>query len=124
MDDSLGGCGLDEISPLGRTTVLELRNGVERRWELDPADLGVGSIDAADLAGGSPAENATLIEEVLSGGGTAAAQAAVLANAAGAIYVAGLAGHYQSALSVAREALRGGAGRDALDRLRKAAPHR
>ncbi|MBI1808833.1 MAG: anthranilate phosphoribosyltransferase [Gemmatimonadetes bacterium] len=116
--------GLDEISPLGRTTVLELQEGEMRRWTLEPADLGVDAIDARELAGGSPAENAELIEQLLVGKGSAAARSAVLINAAGAIYVAGLAGHFQSALSLARQALREGAGRDALDRLRKAAPRR
>lgn len=116
--------GLDEISPLGRTTVIEIENGIERRWTLEVEDLGVGHIEAAALSGGSPAENAVLIEQVLAGRGNAAAESAVLINAAGAIYVAGLASHFQSALTVAREAMRAGAGLDALDRLRKAAPRR
>lgn len=116
--------GLDEISPIGGTSVIELRDGVERRWRLDPVDFDLGPAIAADLAGGSAAENAVLIEQVLGGRGNATARSAVLINAAGAIYVAGLASHFQSALTLARDAMRAGAGLDALDRLRKAAPRR
>jgi anthranilate phosphoribosyltransferase len=114
--------GMDEISPLGPTFVIEIRGGAESRWTLDPREVGAEPATAADLSGGDPAENAAIIERVLSGKGSAGATAAVLLNAAGAIYVAGLAGHFSSALSVAREALKSGAGRDALERLRAAAP--
>jgi anthranilate phosphoribosyltransferase len=117
-----GAPGMDEISPLGPTIVIELRDGAEKRWTLDPADYGVrpGALD--DLAGGAPEDNARIIEQVLRGEGGEAATAAVLLNAAGAIYVAGLAGHFGSAMDVAREALRSGAGMAALERLRAAAP--
>ena len=62
-----------------------------------------------------------LIERVLAG--PAAAEAAVLLNAAGAIYVSGLAPTYAAALDVARAALKGGEGSRALALLRAAAPH-
>jgi anthranilate phosphoribosyltransferase len=114
--------GVDELSPLGTTQIIELRDGTVSRWELDPADIGVTQATADELAGGTPAENAALVELVLKGQGPAGAQAAVLLNAAGAIYVGGLAGHFASAVGVAREALRAGAGRDALEKLRRAAP--
>ncbi len=117
-----GAPGIDELSPLGRTTIVELRDDLESRWELDPADVGLTPAMPDELSGGSPAQNAALVERVLQGKGPAGAEAAVVMNAAGAIYVAGLAGHYASAISVAREALRSGAGRDALERLRRAAP--
>ena len=114
--------GMDEISPLGTTSVVEIRDGAETRWTIEPEQLGLGPTAVSELAGGDPAQNAAIIERVLSGKGTPGATMAVLLNTAGAIYVAGLAGHFSSALTVAREALRSGAGRDALDRLRAAAP--
>jgi anthranilate phosphoribosyltransferase len=117
-----GAPGMDEISPIGPSIVIEVRDGVAKRWTLDPAAYGIspGSLEA--LAGGEPADNARLIEAVLRGEGGDSATAAVLLNAAGAIYVAGLAGHFGSAMDVAREALQSGAGLAALDRLRAAAP--
>jgi anthranilate phosphoribosyltransferase len=117
-----GAPGLDEISPLGDTAVLEIRDGSIATWTIDPLAEGAGAVDPRELAGGDPSENAALIERILDGRGPAGAEAAVLLNAAGAVYVAGLASHFGSALTVAREALRGGAGRDALERLRRAAP--
>jgi len=115
--------GMDEISPIGPTTVIELRGDVMSRWTLDPAQHGFAGMEAVALAGGEPRENAALIERVLAGAGPDAAEAAVLLNAAGAIYVSGKAPSYEAALAVAREALRSGAGSGALARLRAAAPH-
>ena len=116
--------GLDEISPLGPTSVIELRDGEVRRWTIDPAALGFGGIEVADLAGGEPAQNATVIERVLLGKGPRGAEAAVLLNAAAALYVAGQAPSLPEALVLAQDALRAGRGWDALGRLRSAAAAR
>ncbi len=115
--------GMDEISPIGLTTVVELRGAESTRWMLDPADYGFASMKAAELAGGEPEENAALIVAVLAGSGPAAAEAAVLLNAAGAIYVSGKAKTYAKAVDAARSALKSGKGTAALAALRKAAPH-
>jgi anthranilate phosphoribosyltransferase len=113
--------GMDEISPIGPTTVLELKGGVRSRWEIDPVALGFTGISAGDLAGGEPAQNATTIERVLLGKGPAGAEAAVLLNAAAAIYVSGRATSIADGLEQARAALVAGKGWDALGRLRSAA---
>jgi anthranilate phosphoribosyltransferase len=112
--------GLDEISPMGRTFVREVALGTVRDWEITPADYGVGPVDPADLAGGSPAENAEIIEAVLRGGGPPGARAAVLLNAAAAWYVSDERHTYAAAVAQTREALAQGAGATALDRLRRA----
>ena len=118
-----GAPGMDEISPIGLTTVIEIRGPDVSRWTLDPAEYGFSGMKAEELAGGEPAENAALIERVLTGGGPPAAEAAVLLNAAGAIYVSGMAATYAAALEVARATLKSGKGTAALAALRKAAPH-
>ncbi len=110
--------GMDEVSPLGPTTVLEVRDGEITEWTIDPSWAGLDGVRADDLAGGGPAENAALIEAVLRGEGTPAAEAAVLLNAAAAIYVGGFASTYREAIGVARDALHAGAGTRALERLR------
>jgi anthranilate phosphoribosyltransferase len=120
-----GAPGMDEISPLGPTTVLELKEGGIARWSIDPAALGFRDVDASDLVGGEPAQNALVIERVLMGKGPPGAEAAVLLNAAAAIYVAGLASSMEVGLNAARAALGAGKGWDALGRLRAAtATHR
>lgn len=112
--------GMDEISPLGCTRVVEVRDGTTREWVIDPRELGLRIANADELAGGSPEENARVILDVLSGRGTQGARDAVLLNAAAAIYVGAKAGSFEEALGGARRALEGGKGMEALERLRKA----
>lgn len=114
--------GLDEISPLGITEVIEIRGNAMSEWTIDPLLAGQGHVDVSDLAGGSPEENAVIVEAVLGGGGTAGARAAVILNAAAAIYVSGLQPSYAQSVHVARLALAEGRGLEALARLRKASP--
>ena len=112
--------GMDEISPLGCTRVLEVRGGEISEWTIEPAAVGFAPGAASDLAGGPPADNARTVVEVLRGRRGGAARTAVLLNAAGAIYVSGRADSFASALDVAANALDQGKGIEALDRLRAA----
>ena len=113
--------GLDEISPLGVTRVVEIREGTSREWRIDPADHGCTTRDPAELAGGGPDDNARIIADVLGGGATAGARDAVALNAGAALYVAGIVPDYAAGVRRAREALAAGEGLVALDRLRGAA---
>lgn len=110
--------GLDEISPLGPTHVAEIKDGAVTEWTIDPAKHGIGKVSPNDLAGGSPADNAHVILDLLSGGGSPGGKAAVELNAAAAIYLSGRAGSYYEGVTRAREALKAGAGLTALERLR------
>lgn len=112
--------GMDEISPMGRTAVIEIRGNEAKRWTIDPATFGFAPAAAAELAGGSPAENASVIEAVLAGKGAAGAVTAVLLNAGAAIYVAGLAATLEAGVTTARETITSGKARAALDALRRA----
>ena len=116
------GRGMDEISPLEPTRVLEIRGGECREWTLDPADHGFRHLGAAALAGGGPAQNAAIVTEVLEGRGNGAASAAVVLNAGAAIYVAGLEPTMSRAVERARGALAERRGMEALERLRRALP--
>jgi anthranilate phosphoribosyltransferase len=116
-----GRIGMDEIAPAGVTDVWEVRDGAVTEWELDPARYGLASADAEALAGGEPAANAARIERLLEDApGDAAGAAALVLNAAAALYVAGLAPTFGDGVGRAREVLRGGQGREALERLRRA----
>jgi len=114
-----GAPGMDEISPLGPTTVIEIRGSTVTRWVIEPESFGVTGAVAADLAGGEPAENAALIEKVLRGVGPASAAAAVVLNAGAALYVAGAERTLVAGVDRARAALADGRGWDALERLRR-----
>ena len=112
--------GMDEVSPMGRTRVIEVGGGKTTSWTIDPEDFGYGAAKADELAGGDPAENARIILELLAGRGPAGARAAVILNAAAAILVAERATNFGDGVARAAAALEGGAGLLALNRLRAA----
>jgi anthranilate phosphoribosyltransferase len=112
--------GLDEVSPLGPTRVIEVRDGKSTEWTIHPQEYGYSGFVASDLAGGDPADNARVILDVLSGRGLPAAAAAVVLNAAAAIYVSGRVKQFPEGVESARKSLESGAGMKALDRLRAA----
>ena len=116
------GRGMDEISPLGPTRVIEIRDGSSHEWALRPEDFGFAGCEASDLAGGGPADNARIVTEVLDGRGSDAASAAVALNAGAAIYVAGLETTMAKAVERARAALADRLGMEALHRLRGVLP--
>lgn len=116
--------GLDEISPLGPTSVVEVRDGRTTEWTIDPAEFGYTNLTADALAGGDSADNARIIMEILNPthaqSDRAAGRAAVVMNAAAAIYVSGNVPSYSEGVELARQALERGDGIRALDRLRTA----
>jgi anthranilate phosphoribosyltransferase len=114
------GTGMDEISPLAPTHVVEITNGTTKEWTLDPARFGCKAMSASDLAGGPPAANALAIMEVLHGSAPAGARAAVALNAGAALYVGGKTKTIEEGVERAEQAIRDGSGLQALDRLRSA----
>jgi anthranilate phosphoribosyltransferase len=116
--------GMDEISPMGKTAVWEIKDGHVREWEFDPGETAVGTTSLVGLEGGEPHENATTMMELLERPATAAAalRGAVVLNAAAAIYVAGLAPTLHAAIDAAMESLVSGKAMKRLEALRRAAP--
>jgi anthranilate phosphoribosyltransferase len=115
------GDGMDEISPLGTTQVVEIRDSLVTEWSIDPAYFGFARGVMEELAGGPPTKNAAAVSAVLDGSAPPTAITAVLLNAAAAHYVSVDAGsEFGESLDWVRSALESGAGRRALDRLRGA----
>jgi anthranilate phosphoribosyltransferase len=112
-----GSDGLDEITTTGATHVCELRNGTLKSYTLAPEELGFARVELEDLAGGDPAMNAALIEEVLAGNSGALGDITTL-NAAAAIYVGGLARSLPEGVELAQRAILSGAARHKLEQLR------
>ena len=112
--------GMDEISPLGRTRVLEVGDGRVREWTIDPAPFGLAAGDARELAGAEPQVNASIIEGILAGRITGGARSAVVLNAAAAIHVSGDHDDFAKSVDRAEDSLSSGAGYRALERLRAA----
>jgi anthranilate phosphoribosyltransferase len=117
-----GDPGLDEVSPLGPTRVLEVREGRVREWTIDPAQFGLSAVDARELGGAEPQTNARIIEGILAGGITGGARAAVVLNAAAAVHVSGDHDDFARSVDQAEDSLTSGAGFRALERLRAASP--
>ena len=116
-----GRVGMDEIAPQGITDVWEVRTGSVSMWEIDPAGHGLAIDDVAGLSGAAPPANAARIERLLGDGREdGPGLAALLLNAGAAIYVAGLVASYGDGVAQAREIVRAGKGREALERLRRA----
>jgi len=112
--------GLDEVSPLGPTHVIEVRNGSTSRWSIHPEEHGFKKLSREDLAGREPKENAEIIEKILAGGGPKGARAAIVLNAAAAIYVSGRVKSYDEGVSEATKAIDSGRAKEVLENLRRA----
>jgi len=113
--------GMDELSPLGPTRVVELSAGRVEERVFDPRrELGWPEFSAAELAGGSQQENAETVAAVLRGERGGAARAAVALNAGAAIYVADRTPTLREGVESAERALDLGGGWEQLERLREA----
>jgi anthranilate phosphoribosyltransferase len=107
--------GLDEMSTSGETHVVEVNAAAIERYTVAPEDLGLPLASPADVAGGTPAENAAATRAVLNGE-TGPRRDLVLLNAGAAIYAAGRASTLADGLGAAREAIDSGSATQTLDR--------
>ncbi len=116
-----GAPGLDELSPLDATRAVAVEEGGTREAVVRPEDFGWSDLDASELAGGRPEENAELARRLLRGGGPEAARAAVALNAGAALWVGGRADGLREGVDRARVAMERGEGWETVERLREAA---
>lgn len=116
-----GGRAVDEFSLMGETRVCVA--GVKRSrsdavWY--PRDFGMEPVEVESLKGGSAAENAVMLEEILAGKDRGPRTEMVVLNAAAGIACAGIAESMREGIEIAREMIRSGAAADRLEQLRKA----
>jgi anthranilate phosphoribosyltransferase len=114
---------LDELSPLGDSTVAEFYqpNGLNTST-LSPEILPVQPATLADLRGGDREYNAEIIRRVLGGEERGPKRDAVLLNAAGALLVANAAANLQSGWDKAAQLIDSGRARTKLDELTASRP--
>jgi anthranilate phosphoribosyltransferase len=108
--------GVDELSISARTRVIEVADGGTEEWYVEPGEVGLEEADLADVAGGSPEENAAASRAVLAGA-AGPRRDLVLLNAGAAIYVGGRAGSLPEGVEKATAAVDGGAARELLEQL-------
>jgi anthranilate phosphoribosyltransferase len=112
-----GAGGLDEISLSGETQIAEIRNGSVRRFIVAPEDFGVSRAPLEAIRGGTPQENAKLIHSLLAGEPGPRLDI-VIANAAAALVVTGVAEDFRTAAELARRAVASGKAREKLAQLK------
>jgi anthranilate phosphoribosyltransferase len=81
------GSGLDEIALHGKTKVTEINYGELVEKEISPIDFGLKNYTLADIRGGTPQENADIIQAILAGKGQEAHNSAVVINCAALLYL-------------------------------------
>ena len=113
-----GAGGLDEISLSGETMVAEVRGGEIRRYTVAPEDFGVQRAPADAIRGGSPADNARILESIFAGE-VGPRRDIVVINASAALVAAGIAGGFLEGADLASRMLSSGAARDKLFQFRK-----
>jgi len=112
------GVGLDEISPLGPATLLEIKNiapvgepkeYATREFEFDPLSIGIPRCKLVDLKGGGPKENADAFVDVLKGGShTDAKRDSIVLNAGVGNWIYGLSPTIEEGCALARTTLEDG----------------
>ena len=78
---------MDEISLSAETKVCEFKNDEFKSYVIKPEDLGLTRCNKEDLVGGTPQENAAIVNDIL-GGAKGPKTDVVLLNAGAAIYLA------------------------------------
>jgi len=96
--------GLDEITPSGRTTVCELKEGAINSYSLAPEDFGFQRATRESLKGGSAQDNAGLLRKVLEGE-KGPRRDIVLMNAAAALKAGDKAASLEEGIEIAKESI-------------------
>jgi anthranilate phosphoribosyltransferase len=117
-----GAGGLDEVSPCGPTRVAALRDGQVTCFEFTPQEVGMDPVDPGDLCGGTPKDNARLLEKIFQGKQGPRTDAVVL-NAAFAAVLGEKAADFAEGVELARQSLASGEALAKLEHLREASRH-
>lgn len=111
-----GANGLDELSTTGVNKVTCLRNGEQRTFYFDPAQMGLVAPNMDQLRGGSIEENVQIAKEVLQGR-PGPQRDIVLLNAAAALAIAGQASDIKEGFHAAARSIDSGQAIEKLESL-------
>src|SRR5438270_8117429 len=112
--------GLDEVTLTDATKVAEVSGGAVRVFDVAPEEFGLERVSLERLRGGDAEANARTIREVLAGERRDAGRALVVANAAAALFVGGLAEDLREAARLAQRSIDSGAALAKLEHLARA----
>jgi len=111
-----GQARLDEISPVGPTTICELRDGYYRTTVIRPEDFGMTSGNKEELVGDVPEVNAQITRDILSGKTQGTRRNAVLLNAGTALFTAGRAETIADGIQLAAQMIDSGKAMETLEK--------
>lgn len=106
---------MDEISLSAETKVCEFKNDEFKSYIIKPEDLGIARCNKEDLVGGTPQENAAIVNDIL-GGAKGPKTDVVLLNAGAAIYVASDGITLKDGIEKAREIIVSGKAKEQLEK--------
>ncbi len=107
---------LDEISMSAPTKICEIKDGWFKTYTITPEQFGFTRCTKAELRGGTPAENAQITRDILSGA-TGPMRNAVLMNAGAALYLYDKADSLKSGIALAAELIDSGAALKTLEKV-------
>jgi len=111
------GNGMDEISTVATTKILELKEGQITSKELKAEEFGIGLADIEDLRVSDAKTSAKVLRGILSGKETGPRKDIVVLNAAAAIIAGGLAEDFASAIKLAEASVSEGRALACLEKL-------
>ena len=106
---------LDEISMSAPTKVCEIKDGWFKSYMIAPEDFGFERCTRADLAGGTPEENAKITVGILKGE-KGHKRNAVLMNAGASLYIGGKAESMEEGIRLAAELIDSGKAYETLEK--------
>jgi anthranilate phosphoribosyltransferase len=106
--------GLDELSTVAPSAVVEVREGTIERYAVSAADVGLDAAQPDELNGGTPEVNAEITRRILAGERGAPRDVAVL-NAGAGIYAGGRADTLEAGVRAAEAAIDDGAAAAVLE---------
>ena len=103
------GGGMDELSTLGETHIAKLKGNRITQAKVDPKALGFAAPKLEDLVGGDAADNANILEGILSGSDKGPRRDLTVINAAAGFVITGIASDLPEACDLAESLLDRGA---------------
>ncbi len=113
------GTGLDELPLDGSGVIYDVTPGGVERRTVDPMAVGLRSAATTELIGGTPAENAVLVEGVVAGADRGPRRDVVLLNAGAAFVAAGRVPDLARGVALAGATIDDGSASGLLARLRE-----
>ena len=110
--------GLDELSLQGESRIVSLKNGSIGTLTVTPEEFGLERASLSEVKGGSPEENAQILESIFRGE-KSAKRDLVLLNAAAALVLTEKVNTFSEGVSLAASALDTGETFNLLNRMRK-----